>query len=139
MSTSPSSTARAWASADFPAAVGPTRTRGFARSGAVGGSTAPERTGGPALLSPRSGPGRARLAAVEALDEVAAERPQGVELHGTLDALGDHGEVERVGEVDHAADHGAVAGRRTEAGHERPVELQDVDRQAVELAQRRVP
>ncbi len=70
----------------------------------------------------------------EALPVVAAERPQRVPLLVLLDALGDDVELERLRRArrrPRSAFGCAVA-------QERPVELEDVDREAAEVAERRV-
>jgi hypothetical protein len=53
------------------------------------------------------------------------------ELDSTLglDALGQRGHAEVLREVDHRADHARVVDVLVDAGDERPVDLQDVDRQ----------
>jgi hypothetical protein len=64
---------------------------------------------------------------VEALAVVAAEQEQLVVLFGGLDAFGDDGHVEAVGELDDGGHHGVVDGIASEVGDEGPVYLDDVD------------
>jgi len=52
--------------------------------------------------------------------------------------LGDHDETQRVGEIDDRLRERVVAGRRADPVHERLVHLEDVDREAAQIAQRRV-
>ena len=73
-----------------------------------------------------------------ALAEAAAERPEPVGLVLGLDPLGDHVEAQRPAEVDdRLAEHVRVADA-VAARHERPVDLQLVDLEGVEVAERRV-
>ena len=68
-----------------------------------------------------------------ALCGVASELPQAVPRLGGLDAFGHHGQTEVMGKIDRRPDDGVIAGH--EAAHERPVDLQAVDRQAAQVAE----
>src|SRR5258706_2948280 len=72
------------------------------------------------------------------LRQVAAERLQRLARLRELHALGEDAEAEVVREVDRAAHHGAVAGVGDEAGHERAIDLDLVDREALEMGERGV-
>ena len=69
---------------------------------------------------------------------VALEVDQRHELLLGLDALGRDPQPERVSETDHGGHDRGVAGIRAEAAHERAVDLHRVDREALEVAERRV-
>ena len=89
------------------------------------------RTSGDQLVG-RQGP-----AHQVALGPVAAHRAQRRELLGRLDSLGDDEQLERVREVDHGRDHGVVAAV-AEPAHERPVDLEERQVEALQVGQRRV-
>ena len=74
---------------------------------------------------------------MEPLGPVAAERTEPGELVGGLDAFGHDGQAEVVGEVDDGLGHhrtGAVGSERLDEG---AVQLDDVDREPVQVAERR--
>src|SRR5438132_13632341 len=80
-----------------------------------------------------------RMRDEEALDRVAAERGETLTRLRVLDAFGDDRVTEPVTEL-----HGGAHDRRARfvvdhADHERPVDLDLVERQAVEVGERRVP
>ena len=70
-----------------------------------------------------------------ALAELAAERPQSLELAGRLDALGDDGQPERPAERDDGRREGPVLGSVRRAD-ELAGDLQDIDAEAAQVAQR---
>src|SRR5881394_767060 len=73
----------------------------------------------------------------EALRVVAPEALQLVEHAGRLDAFGDGGDLEVVGEVDRRAHQRAVAAVPEHARHIGPVDLDLVDGQLAKLRERR--
>ena len=75
--------------------------------------------------------GRRRPAEQVPLPLIAAEAAQLGELLRRLDALGDDLQPERAGEADDGADDGGVPAVRGQAGDERAVDLQHVDREAL--------
>jgi hypothetical protein len=75
---------------------------------------------------------------VEALPERAAHLPQRGELLGLLDALADDPQPEVVAELDDGASDRRPAAVGAEALDERARQLEDVEREAVEVLQRRV-
>ena len=75
---------------------------------------------------------------MEALGEGTPKGTKGPELVGGLDALGDHVDAQPLGHGEDPGDDRGVVVRRREAGDERPVHLEDVDREALEVAERRV-
>src|SRR4051812_1779594 len=81
---------------------------------------------------------RLRPGEVEALPEVAAERPQFGELQRRLDALGRHRQAERVTQSHDRGDDRGVVGIVTEAVDEGAVDLEGVDRQRLQVAERRM-
>src|SRR6476661_6301499 len=72
------------------------------------------------------------------LSELAAELAEGLQLVGRLDALGDDAEVQGLAEGDDRPGEGPVVGPRVLGADELPGDLQDVDREAAEVAERRV-
>src|SRR5581483_6032353 len=81
---------------------------------------------------------RQRPGEQEALAELAPERAQRVELLGGLDALGCRLQVEGLGDVDDGAPEARVLGAPGDALHEGLVDLQEVDRQPPQVAERGV-
>src|SRR5262245_40295612 len=79
-----------------------------------------------------------RLRVVVALARDAAELDEAALLVLELDALGDDLEVERAAERDDRAREVLAALDAPEALHERAVDLQDVDREPVQVGERRV-
>ena len=79
-----------------------------------------------------------RAAQVVALGEVAAQRGEALERQLVLDALGDHLQPEVVAEVDRRAHDDQVALVLQHRRDERAVDLELVDRQALEVGKRRV-
>src|SRR3954466_10211024 len=79
-----------------------------------------------------------RVREQEALAEVATQLPQRLPLLVVLDALGDHLERERRAQADDGGGQ-AVQLRRGALLQEGAVHLEDVDREAAEVAQRGVP
>src|SRR4051794_19834587 len=73
----------------------------------------------------------------EALAQVATQRAQRVPLLLVLDALGDHLERKRRAEADDGGRQ-AVLLRRGALAQEGAVHLEDVDREAAEVAERRI-
>ena len=73
-----------------------------------------------------------------ALTEVAARRAEPEEVLGRLDALGDDPEPQTMCELDGRVDDRLVASIRLHAGDERPVDLEDVCREVLELTERGV-
>src|SRR5690349_247916 len=73
-----------------------------------------------------------------ALAESAAECGEGGLLDLLLDPFGDRAQAERVAERDDRAGEGGVAAAAGDAVHERPVDLEDVHREALQVAERRV-
>src|SRR5690242_2804890 len=73
---------------------------------------------------------------VEALGQVAAELRDLLELGLCLDALGHHACVQRARHLHHRADDHGVA--LAQLGHERAVELQELEREVLHIAERRV-
>src|ERR1041384_5753788 len=83
--------------------------------------------------------GGQRLGEQEALRVFAPERAQARELTLGLDALRNDAHAERAGHADDRLDDRAVAvAVLAEAHHERAVDLQAVERVALEIPQRRV-
>ena len=78
------------------------------------------------------------LREIEPLNAVAAFCTQERELLGRLDALGDDLEIERVRHRDHGADDRRVFGLVREIGHERAVDLDRVEREPPQIAERRI-
>ncbi len=74
----------------------------------------------------------------EPLRDVAAKSAQMSPLRARLDSLGDDERIERVGEVDGSADDGIAARVVREVRDEAPVELDLLERQPVEVRERRV-
>src|SRR5688500_4654137 len=79
--------------------------------------------------------GRPRTAEQVALTAVAAPRPQARQLQRGLQAFGHHGDPERVPEVDDGLDDRRVLGVEAEAGDEAAVDLDRLDREALEVRQ----
>ena len=79
-----------------------------------------------------------RAREVVALGEVAAERLEVAPGVLGLDALGDDAQAEVVGEVDRGAHDRGVGGVDGHLDHERLVDLDHVDREPLEVGQRRV-
>src|SRR3954447_5144062 len=85
-----------------------------------------------------AGPSRRRTADEEALAKLDAELAQRLELLRGLDALGDHVEPEPAREGDDHADEARVAAVRAQPVDEGLGDLEAVERQRVQIAQRRV-
>jgi hypothetical protein len=83
-------------------------------------------------------PGRERPGEVVALAERAVQLAQRLELVGVLETLGDDLQVQRLTELRDGGDHGVALGAGRHAVDERLVDLQRVDREAAQVAQRRV-
>src|SRR5439155_12630059 len=81
--------------------------------------------------------GRRRPGEEEALREIAAELSQRRQLPVGLDALGDREQAERVGEADEVRRDRGVLRIVLDALDERAIDLDQVDREAPELAERR--
>src|SRR4029077_18582684 len=81
---------------------------------------------------------RHRRAEQEPLAEHAAVGSQEAPLALGFDAFGQWRQAEVAGELDDAVDHRYRVGLERRAGHERPVDLDGGDRDAIESAQRRV-
>ena len=81
---------------------------------------------------------RAGAAEEVALAAVAAHLAQAGQLQRRLQALGDHGDAERVAEVDDRLDDRRVLACRGRARRRSPVDLDRLDREALEVGQRRV-
>src|SRR5919109_2791748 len=79
------------------------------------------------------------LGEVIALPELAAQLAQVLELLGALDALGDRLQAHPEAELDDRAREGAVLCAAGDGGDEALVDLQRVDGEALQIAQRRVP
>src|SRR6185369_5529268 len=79
-----------------------------------------------------------RVTEQEALRVVASERPQRLELGRRLESLGDRRQLERVCEPDDRLDDAGVLRLAAEPADERAVDLQRLDREALEVRQRRV-
>jgi len=75
---------------------------------------------------------------VVSLRQVAAERPQTVQLLLGLDPLGHDLEPQAVGQRDGAGDDRRVAVVVSEAGDERAVDLEHVQGKIVQIAERRI-
>ena len=75
----------------------------------------------------------------EPLTEVAALVPEQLGLGDGFDTFGDDADVERVGEVDDAGHDRVVLRVQAEPGDEGAIDLQEVDRIAPQVEQRRVP
>ncbi len=71
--------------------------------------------------------------------ESAAEVAQELQLRFVFDALCDDGELEGVSEREDRAHDGRVVSVFAQALHERPVDLDGVDGEAIQVAERRVP
>jgi hypothetical protein len=71
-----------------------------------------------------------------ALAEGAPFVDEGVPLDLVFDALRDDVELEGAGEVEQAADDGGEVPRVVDAINERPVDLEDVERELLEVAER---
>src|SRR3954462_15590077 len=82
--------------------------------------------------------GRARHLEQVALTEVAAQRREHLALVGPLDALRDGLEMERPGDVQDRADERFGVVLAAQPLDEAAVDLQDVDREALQIAQRAV-
>ena len=88
-----------------------------------------------AKSSSRGRPGRA---AEVTLERVAPELVEARELRRSFDALGDDAQLERAGEADDCAHDGFAAVVLVESLHERAVDLEHLDREGLEVRQRRV-
>src|SRR5262245_17747168 len=73
-----------------------------------------------------------------ALAELAAEGSQRAQLVGPLDSLGDDLETQRLAELDDHANEDRPLAVGAEAVHEGAIDLEHVDGEAVQVAQRRV-
>ena len=83
--------------------------------------------------------GAERLGQVEALPALAAEPLEQLQLVGVLDALGDRPQPQGPAHPQHRVhQHGAI-GMRVDAVDEALVDLQHVDRELLQVRQRRVP
>ena len=71
---------------------------------------------------------------VVALAELAAELAEGGQLLGCLDAFGDRLQTERLGEGEDAPGQGGVLGAPGHAGDKGAVDLENVDREALQVA-----
>src|SRR5205823_4311641 len=80
-----------------------------------------------------------RLGEPVALGGVAAELAEPFRLLFGFDAFGDDGELERLGQFDDGPDDGRFDGVAGDVVDEDLVDLQDVDREATQVAERRVP
>ena len=69
---------------------------------------------------------------------MAAELAQALELDLALDALGDDLQAERAGDLDDGGDDRRVLVLGADAVDERAVDLDDVEREALQARQRRV-
>ena len=83
--------------------------------------------------------GRPRAAEQVALTPVAAQLTQPRQLERRLQAFGDHGDAERVAEVDDRLDDRRVLAVEPEPGDEAAVDLDRLDGEPLEVRQRRVP
>jgi hypothetical protein len=99
-------------------------------------SAARERAGESARHVVRRVVGRQRAREVVALREVAAQPTQAFELVGGLDPLRDHVHAEAVRQRHDRPDDLLVAFLRGRAAHERLVDLDGVEREAVQVAER---
>src|SRR5258708_27634646 len=84
---------------------------------------------------PRELGGRQRRREIEALAFLAAHPAQQIDAGGVLDAFGDDGEAQEIGERDGADDDRCVIRARPQLMHERLVDLQPVDREFLEIGQ----
>ena len=75
---------------------------------------------------------------VVALRELASDTAERVALELGLDPFGDDDKVERGGQRDDRGCEGPVGGARVDRGDEAPVDLEDVDGELMEIAERRV-
>src|SRR4030088_940132 len=80
-----------------------------------------------------------RTREVVALEHVTTELAQPVALPLGFDAFGDHGHPERPGHLDYGTDDLLVDAALVEAVYEGAIELDRVQRQPLEIAQRGVP
>src|SRR4051794_14972820 len=85
-----------------------------------------------------SGRRRAGAREVEALAVFRAQLAEARELLLRLDALGDDFHTERLRHAQHGAHDRAVALVLPQPAHERAVDLDDVEREALEISERRV-
>ncbi|HEY4230178.1 MAG TPA: hypothetical protein VGO79_08390, partial [Thermoanaerobaculia bacterium] len=74
---------------------------------------------------------------MESLTQLAARLAERLDLLGPLDSLGDHRQTHRATEVDDAARERRESGR-ARVVKKGAVDLQDVDRQALQVGERRV-
>ncbi len=74
-----------------------------------------------------------------ALRDIAPQVDEPIELLLRLDALGDGHQAQAVGQSDDGAHDRVGVGAGPEAGDEAPIDLDAVDREALEVGQRRVP
>src|SRR5829696_1982589 len=74
-----------------------------------------------------------------ALTAVAAHRAEARQLQWRLQALGDDGDAERVPEVDDRLDDRRVLGVEAEPGDEAAIDLDRLDREPLEVRERRIP
>src|SRR5437763_6765709 len=81
---------------------------------------------------------RQRPGVVVALGLAAAQPAQHGRLQRRFDAFGDHAHAQGVSQPDHGRDDRGVVGVVAEAGHERLVDLEDVDREPLQVAERRI-
>ena len=82
--------------------------------------------------------GGARAAEQVALATVAADLAQARQLQRGLDALGDHRQAEGVAELDDGLDDRRVLGVDAQAVDERAVDLDRLDREPLQVGERRV-
>ena len=87
----------------------------------------------PVKLLRRHGPGE-----VIALDDIAAHGLQGQQLFLGLDALGHHGHLEIIGNIDDELDHAHIPGLTEGVAHKGHIQLQRVNGQVGEHPQRGV-
>jgi len=93
------------------------------------------RSGVVAFVQGVNGCGAEGPGEVVALAELAAELAQGGQLFGCLDAFGDRLQTERLTEGQDPPGEGGVLGALGHAGDEGAVDLEDVDREALQVAQ----
>src|SRR3546814_8162739 len=74
---------------------------------------------------------RQRLGAQESLVDLASLLGEQVELFGGLDALGDHGQPQRAGHIDHPAHEDAVARAAGDVLRQPLVDLERIERQSI--------
>src|SRR4029079_9644158 len=78
---------------------------------------------------------RQRRGETVALAQSASQRGEGVHLFGAFDALRDRLELQRVREADDGGDQAAASRFLAQPAEERALDLEYVDREAVEVAE----